>query len=146
MREFFKRQKAGFYISIMTIILALIGMFIYISNGHTAYYNDFNSRVIILTAIAVAVEIILIVMVQSIGEKQWLDISYLIVSVLLGITTMVFVSYRVESAAIIMGSSLEKGNIAAINALKQALIGVGFYFLAMISSLVGSFFSQKKAI
>jgi membrane-associated HD superfamily phosphohydrolase len=144
MKEFLKNQKAGFYTSVATMILAMIAMFIYIANGNTAYYNDFNSRVVILTVIAIAVEIALIVVARTVGEKQWLDIAYVIVPVLLGICAMTFISYRIESAGIILGSDLENGNTAAINALNQAFMGIALYILAMISKLVGSFFGQIK--
>jgi membrane-associated HD superfamily phosphohydrolase len=144
MKEFLENQKAGFYISIATIILALIAMSIYVANGNTTYYNDFNSRVVILTVIAIAVEIVLMAVSRIVGEKQWLDIAYIVVPVLLAITAMFFISYRVESAGIILGSDLEKGNITANNALNQAFMGIGFYFLAMISAIVRSFFSQIK--
>ncbi len=144
MKEFYKKQSVGFFFSITTIIIALLALLIYIKNGNNAYYNDFDFKVVILTVIAIAVEIALIISVRTIGERRWLDIIYLIVPILLGISAIIFISFRVESAGIILGSELEKGNAAASKALSQAFIGIGLYFLAMITSLIKSFFRQLK--
>jgi len=144
MKEFFQNKSTGFFFSIATIIIALIALFIYIQNGNNAYYNDYNPEIVILTIIAIAVEIIFIVLVQTIGEKRWLDFVYLISPILLGISAIAFISLRVKSAGIILGSDLEKGNVAASNALTQAFIGIGLYLIAMIISSIKSFFSQLK--
>jgi hypothetical protein len=144
MKEFMKKQSAGFYFSAATIILALTAMFIYVANANNAFYSDFKSLIVVLTVAAIAAEIAFMVITRVIGEKRWLNIVYLAVPVLLGITAMVFVSFRAESAGIILGSDLDKGNALATGALTQAFVGIAFYFLTMIISLIGSFFNQLK--
>jgi hypothetical protein len=144
MREFLRKQSIGSFLSIITIILSLIGMAIYISNGNSNYYHDFNSRVVILSVVAMAIEVVLMVMVRAVGEKQWLDVIYIAVPVLLAVAMITFLSSRIESAGIILGSSLEQGNMEAIRALTQAFIGIGVYLLAIIACMTGSFFSQLR--
>ncbi len=144
MKEFLKKQSSGFYFSIATIIIALIALLIYSLNGNSTYYNDYNSSIFNYTVIAIAVEIVFIVLVQTIGEKRWLDILYLVPPILFCISAIAFISMRVQSAGIILGSELEKGNVTASNALTQAFIGIGLYFLAMITSFIKSFKAQLK--
>jgi hypothetical protein len=144
MKQFLKKQSTGFFFSIVTIIVALIALLVYVKNGFNPYYNDFNSKIVILTIVAIVAEIIFIVLVETIGEKRWLDIMYLIPPILLGISAVAFISIRVESAGIILGSELEKGNALASNALLQAFIGIGLYLVAMITSFIKSFHSQLK--
>ncbi|MBW6471772.1 MAG: hypothetical protein K0B14_01505 [Anaerolineaceae bacterium] len=144
MKEFFKNQSTGFYLSIASIIIALIALLIYTLNGKSTYYNDYNSTILNYTLIAVGVEIVFLVLVLTIGEKRWLDIFYVVPPILFGIAAVTFISFRVQSAGIILGSELEKGNVAASNALMQAFIGIGLYFLAMITSFVKSFKAQLK--
>jgi len=144
MKAFLRKQSTGFFFSIATIVIALAALLVYIQNGNNAYYNDYNPEIVILTIIAIAVEIIFIVLVQTIGEKRWLDIAYLISPILLVISAIAFISIRVKSAGIILGSELEKGNVEANQALTQAFIGIGLYLFAMIISATKSFFSQQK--
>ena len=144
MKAFLRKQSTGFFFSIATIAIALTALLIYIQNGNNAYYNDYNPEIFILTIIAIAVEVIFIILVQTIGEKRWLDIVYVISPILLGVSAIAFISIRVKSAGIILGSELEKGNVAANQALTQAFIGIGLYLFAMIISATKSFFSQLK--
>lgn len=143
--EFLKKLRAGFFISMAAVVLAVIALFIYIANGNNAYYNDLNSVVVTITIITIIVEIILIIVTSIVGEKHFLDIFYVVVPALLGIAVLLFISSRVQSAGIILGSDLEKGNLIASKALNQAFKGVIFYFLAMIASMIGSFLRQSEA-
>ena len=38
--EFIKKQSAGFYLSLLTIILAFIGIMLYFGNCKTAYFSN----------------------------------------------------------------------------------------------------------
>jgi chromate transport protein ChrA len=139
-----KKLSAGFYFSLATIVIALIALFVYVRNGNGAYYNDFSAKIVILTVAAIVAEIVLIISARLIGERRWLDVVYLIAPILLGLSAVAFISIRVESAGIILGSDLEKGNVAASNALSQAFIGTGLYLVAMTTGVTRSFLGQQK--
>lgn len=98
----------------------------------------------LLSAVAVAIEIVHLVLTILMGEKRWLDILHIVPPVLLGYTMVGFLSARVASAGLILGSSLEAGNVTAHNALYQAFLGIGLYLAAIILSIVRSFMTQVK--
>ena len=144
MKKFLKKQSAGFFLSIAAIMISLIALLIYIINGLNAYYNDFNFKIVMLTIPAILIEIFIILLEHAFGEKRWLDVFHLIPPVLLAIAVVAFISVRVESAGIILGSELEKGNMVARQSLTQAFIGIGLYLAAMITSFTKSFYAQLK--
>lgn len=139
-----QKRSIGFYVSIVAAVVAVAAAVVYYLNGNNAYYHDFNTQIMLLSAVAVAIEIVHLVLTILMGEKRWLDILHIVPPVLLGYTMVGFLSARVASAGLILGSSLEAGNVTAHNALYQAFLGIGLYLAAIILSVARSFMAQVK--
>ena len=60
------------------------------------------------------------------------------------LAAVTFVSYRVESAGIILGSDLEAGNAKAMGSLMQAFAGIGCFLAASVFTGVSAFFRPVK--
>lgn len=128
----------------LAVILALAGIVVYWLNTHGGYYSDFAPGIAVCGAAGAAVLIVLKVLAVKTGEKQWMDILYILAAVLLSWAAVSFLGDRVESAAIILGSSLEAGNVLAKQSLFTAFAGVGCFVLGMILTGVAGFFTQQK--
>lgn len=144
MRNIKNRLSVGFYLSLLAIAATVAATVVYAINGNHAYYHDYNGKIVLLSVVVIALEILLPVLVCLIGEKWWFDIFYLLPLALLGHIVVSFIAARVASAGLILGSELEKGNVVAQSALSQAFLGIGLYFLAIVLSLIRSFMSQTK--
>jgi hypothetical protein len=135
---------AGTIFSCLTIVLALVGMFIYIANATTQYYNDLQAPVIFLSILAVVLEVVYMILSRTYGEKGIVDFFLPVAGAALAVAAVMWGGYRAESAGITWGSNLNNGNVVAVSALNQALAGVIILFLAMVSTIVGAFTKQVR--
>ena len=138
------KSGTGTIFLILTIALAAAGMILYGLNSSGSYYHDFKMPVILLGILGIGIILVFIVLSRRRGEKNWMDIFYPAAGIVLMLGAIIFVSYRVESAGIILGSDLEAGNAKAMNSLIQAFVGIGCFIVASILSGVAAFFSPVK--
>lgn len=141
-----KKQGLGTLFLVLAIVLSVAGVVLYWINTHGGYYSDFTGNIIVCAVLGIVVLVVIKVLAVVRGEKQWMDILYILAAVLLSWTAVSFLGDRVESAAIILGSSLEAGNALAKQSLFTAFAGVGCFILGMIMTGVAGFFSQQKDI
>lgn len=141
-----KKQGLGTVFSVLAVVLALAGIVIYWMNTHGGYYSDFTPSIIGYAAAGIVVLIGLKVLAEVKGERQWMDILYILASVLLAWAAVSFLGDRVESAAVILGSDLEEGNVLARQSLFMAFAGTGCFILGMLLTGAAGFFSQQKNV
>lgn len=141
-----KKQGLGTIFLVLAVILSLAGIVLYWMNTHGGYYNDFAVEIVVYAVLGIAVLIAIKVLTVFLGEKQWMDILYIVAAILLSWTAVSFLGDRVESAAIILGSSLEAGNALAKQSLFMSFASVGCFILGMLMTGVAGFFSQQKNI
>lgn len=139
-----KKQGLGTVFWTVAVILALAGIVIYWINTHGGYYSDFSPKVVVLALLGVMVLVFLKVLAVTVGEKQWMDSLYILAAIFLSCAAVSFLGDRVESAAVILGSSPEEGNILAKQSLFASFAGVGCFVLGMILTGVAGFFNQQK--
>lgn len=78
MKEYLAKKTVGFYISVLATILAIVGLVIYSSTSGAL------ALVYALIGIAIAVEVVLIVVSKVIGNKPVLNLASSICAVLMG--------------------------------------------------------------
>lgn len=141
-----KKQRLGTVFLVLAGILALAGTIIYWINTHGGYYSDFQVNTILYAIAGIVILIVLESLNKITGEYQWMDILYILAAVLFSWAAVSFLGARVESAAVILGSSLEEGNVLAKQSLFMAFGGIGCFILGMLLTGVAGFFDQKKQL
>lgn len=147
MLNFIKKQKVGFYLGVVTLILAIVAVSIYSANAKNAYFRDLQGGIIAMSVIAIILQAALLVLPQFLKGRM-ADILFAVgtvaVVMLLMASVMMFVGARVYDMAILYGSALEQGNDAAYAAMSNAIGGMVVYFIAILCSIVGAFFKTTK--
>lgn len=141
--SFLKKQSIGFYLTILTVILAVVGIIAYFINCNTAYFINFgvDGRIVSFGIIAIVLHIAFILGSEVLGSRKILDILPVASTVLLVITLVLFISSRANSIAAIM--TFDK-NAQTMSDLSSALVGIGVYLVAVIFSIISSFFKIVK--
>lgn len=139
-----KKITGGTVFSSLAFLLSIAGVIVYCVNASGSYYNDLRATVIFLGIISAVLIAGFQVMVRMMGEKKWMDLYYLVAAIVLAITVILYASVRVESAAVILGSDLEAGNMLAYSSLMLAFVGIGCFVLAMFFVGISGFFAQVK--
>jgi hypothetical protein len=140
---FIKKQGIGFYLTILTIILAAVGLMFYLINCNTAYFSNvgMDRGIVLGVVVALILQAVFIIGSESVGSKYYLDIFPVVSSMLLGFAFIVFVNIRVASIATIMTF---ENNAQTMADLSSALIGMGCLLMAWIIGMVASFFTVVK--
>lgn len=141
---FIKKQSAGFYLTALSAVLAVVGIAFYLVNCKTAYFANFgvNAVVVACAVLAVAVQIALIAASQVMGGKKALDVLFIAAAVLLAVAFVTFVGARVASIATIMTF---ENNASTMADLTSALVGLVCMVLAMVASIAASFCKVVKS-
>ena len=138
--EFIKKQSAGFYLSLLTIILAFIGIMLYFGNCKTAYFSNLgmNTTVVACLVLAMICEVIFLIGNETMGSQFVLDIFPILAAVLFMIGTVTFITTRVNGMAAIMTFTNNESTMADLN---HTIITIAICFVAFLFSVVASFFN-----
>lgn len=145
--SFIKKQSAGFYLCLLTLVAAVASFACYIVNCNTSYFSSLgtNSGVIGCSVAAVILELVILAGSQKTDGPSWLptvvDICYVVVAVLLVCAFGYFLSDRVNSIASIATFNQNAQNMAD---LMSAIVGIVLYFVAVLIGIVSSFFRVRK--
>lgn len=136
--EFIKKQALGFYLTLASAILAVVGVIFYLINCNTAYFTNkgVNATIIACLIIAVVLQLVFIVANQLVGAKPFLDIFPIIAAVLITVAAITFVGARVDDMATIMTFEY---NAQTMGDLSSALVGIVCCVIAMIIGIASSF-------
>lgn len=147
--DFLKKQRVGFIAYVIVALMTIATLSIYISNVNKPYYEDMRVNIIIMLVsalVAILVAVILSQLGDGKGIKIVVDISRVIATVLIIWAGVKFISMRVESFGYIFGSNLELGNEAAFDAGKQAILGIVFFIITWLLSIIASFLKVGKRV
>lgn len=141
--DFMKKQAAGFYMTLLTVILAAAGFIFYLINCHTSYFSNrgTDGKIIAFLAGAIILELLFIMGSEVTGSQRFLDILPVISCILLVLVFVAFLGSRVAGIASIMTF---ENNAKTMSDLSSALTGLVCCFLAMVLSMVSSFFKVVK--
>lgn len=141
--DFIKKQSAGFYITVLTVILAVAGVAFYLINCKTAYFRNLgvDKGLVACMILAIVLELALIVGSQILGAKIYLDILPVASAVLFVVALVIFISLRVNSIAAIMTF---ENNAQTMADLSSAITGMVLCLLAALFGIIASFFNIVK--
>lgn len=143
---FLKKQSAGFYVVLLTVIIEIVGAVLYYANCHTNYYSKYNMSIaiLILTAAAVVVEIGYVVLAQvfvaGVG-KYAVDMLPIIPAVLSMVAFVLFLDSRLNSIGSIITFEKSVSNMAD---LKGAIIAMVVYFGGVILATIATCLKVRK--
>lgn len=142
--KFFKKQAAGFYVTCITAVLALLGLVFYMVNAGTAYFANLgvDAAVVACLCVAAALYLVLLAASQKMGNHKALDALFVVASVLVAVALVRFGSSRVNGIAAIMTF---ENNAQTMADLSSAIYGLVFCGVAMLTGLVASFMKIVKS-
>jgi hypothetical protein len=141
--EFIKKQSVGFFMTLLALLLSSAGFIFYLINCHTSYFlnRGIDSKIIVSFLAAIILELAFILGTEILGSKIVLDILPVAVSVLLVIAFVAFLGSRVAGIASIMTF---ENNAKTMADLSSAMTGLICSFLALVLSIIASFFKVIK--
>lgn len=151
MLNFIKKQRVGFYGSIITCVFIIVSFALVIANGNQPYYGDTASLMGIVAMLIIA--LVLTIAHMIISEFDFADkrIGSILLPLLKAVACLLiivaginFAGERIESFGFIFGSNLEQGNESAFIAGGQAITVIEICIITWLISVVTAFFSVKK--
>jgi len=141
--SFLKKQSAGFFVTLLAIILAFVSVIFYLINCNTAYFATYGTdhSIVAMIIIAIVIEIAYITGSELVYSNLILDILPCASSIVLVLAFISFVQSRVNSIASIMTF---QNNAQTMADLSSAIIGMVFCFLAIVVCVISSFFRMVK--
>lgn len=137
-----KKQSAGFYLTAVSAVAALVGLIGYLVNCGTNYFVNLGiDYAVVGCAVAAVVLQAAYLLVAQKGQKIWMDILPVAVSVLLMVAMLLMVNTRVVSIAAVMTFENNAKNMAD---LTSAIVGIAGCLVAAIVSIVSAFFDVSK--
>ncbi|TCD54230.1 hypothetical protein EJ419_04100 [Alloscardovia theropitheci] len=145
--KFVKNQSFGFYLGILTIIAAIVGMYFYFVNSATATFGNIplNAVTVYGGVLAIVLELFVLIAGQFKANNGWLgvltDISCVAIAVLLVWGATVFFADRINLFAGVMTFNRNAQTLADMS---SALIGIAALFGSGALAIVASFFRVSK--
>ena len=138
-----KKVGAGLVLSVSTDLVTVLGLVLYMINCKTNYFinSGVNNAVVACLAVAAILEIVMIVASVKMGAKPVLDIIPGVCGVLTAYALIQFLGSRIAAIGSIMTFENNAQNMAD---LKGAIIGMIVCAVAMICTIISSFFKVVK--
>lgn len=143
---FLKKQSAGFFVILLTVIAGIVGAVLYYANCHTYYYSkyDMSITILALTAAAVALEVGYVILAQvfvrGIG-KYVIDMLPVIPAVLFMAAFVQFLDSRLTSIGSIITFEKNAGNMAD---LKGAIMAMVVYLAGVVLATTATCLKVRK--
>ena len=156
MLENFKKQRAGFYLNLLLVVLIVVSLILFGNNASLALFvaaSSINPGIflcLIISLICLLGSVIFAFLPAmsegtSLKAKRFIvDLLRVVSCVLLGLATVLLVGGRIENLGYYFGSDLYLGNGQAIAAVTQALACIIIFAISWVISLIAIFFSQEK--
>ena len=138
-----KKVGAGLVLSVITALVTVLGLVLYMINCKTNYFinSGVNNAVVACLAVDAILEIVMIVASVKMGAKPVLDIIPVVCGVLTAYALIQFLGSRIAAIGSIMTFENNAQNMAD---LKGAIIGMIVCAVAMICTIISSFFKVVK--
>ena len=138
-----KKVGAGLVLSVITALVTVLGLVLYMINCKTNYFinSGVNNAVVACLAVAAILEIVMIIVSVKMGAKPVLDIIPVVCGVLTAYALIQFLGSRIAAIGSIMTFENNAQNMAD---LKGAIIGMIVCAVAMICTIISSFFKVVK--
>ena len=139
-----KKMGAGLVLSVITVLVTIAGLALYVMNCKTNYFaktTGIDNKIAVCLAVAAILEIVMIAASVKAGAKPVLDIIPVACGVLTAYSLISFIGSRIAAIGSIMTFENNAQNMAD---LKGAIIGMIVCAVAMICTIISSFFKVVK--
>lgn len=139
-----KKMGAGLVLSVITALVTAAGLVLYMMNCKTNYFSrntGVDNTIVACLAVAVILEIVMIAASVKMGAKPVLDIIPVVCGVLTAYALISFIGSRIAAIGSIMTFENNAQNMAD---LKGAIIGMVVCAVALICTIIASFFKVVK--
>lgn len=140
--SFMKKQAFGFYVTVLAVIAAIVGLAFYFINSHTATFGNIalNQLTIAGSIVAIVLMVARVVLEQPKMSNPALsvisDVCCVVTSVLLMCSTTVFICDRVNTVASVISFAQNAQSTAD---LQSVIIGVAAMAVATVLSVIASY-------
>lgn len=137
-----KKLSVGFFLTVLSAILAVVGLIFYMVNANTAYFANLGVNAAIVGCAVAAVVLQAIYLGASRKGDNWvLGFCPIVACALLMLAFTNFITARVNGIASIMTFENNASNMAD---LTSAIAGIVFCLLAVVFGIVSAFFDASK--
>ena len=156
MLETIKKQRAGFYLNLVLVVLILVSTILFAINSALPLFTavaTINGGIyvcLILSLVFLLCSCILGIapFAKEGGAAKAKDLFIGLLRIaacaLLAVATVTFVGGRIENIGYYIGSDLYLGNEQAISAVTQSIAVIVFLAITWVLSLIAVFFAQDK--
>ena len=139
-----KRRGAGFFLTWLSILMAVDALISYLRNCRTHYFLSFgvDSKIVVLLLAGIALQIVLLVFSRPKFRVIGDVISVALPAIYMA-SLVAFLSARLTEIAFIFTF---ENNASNMSDLQSALAGIAFCMLAVIISLIAAWFDIRKDV
>lgn len=141
--NFIKKQAAGAYVTVLTLISTIVSIAAYLVNCKTQYFANLgiSGGIVIALLIAAVLEIIYVTGSGREDLKKYFDLIPVICGMILMIALLLLINARVASIATIL--SFQK-NAQTMADMSSAVVAIAACAIAAVFNMIGSFFKVSK--
>lgn len=132
MKEYFQNKTVGFYLTVLATILAIIGLINYASDERTA------TIVFALVGVAIAVEVVLVVLSGVLGNKPVLDLASSISAILMGAALTISFRNQLDAIGYVVSGLYTSDKIMPF------VYFVGFAAVSLVFYIIASYMKLTK--
>ena len=146
--NFIKQQSIGFYLTVLAVIAAAVGLaFCFINHGTSTFGNIALSPVTVAGGIVAIVLGLVVVVGGQFGTgnavmRAVVDLSFVIAAVLLVVAAVSFVADRVNTIASVLSFTQNAQSMAD---LQSVIYGGAGLLVAAVLTVLASYFKVRKA-
>lgn len=135
-----KGKSVGFFMTILSAIVTVMGLVAYIMNTRTDYFINLGVNYVV---VACAVAAIVLQVVHIVWRQPWSDVLAVLSPVLLIVATITLFSTRINGSAAIMTFQNTAQNMAD---LTGAIVAIAVFFIAVVIGVIASFFRHREGV
>lgn len=135
------KKGLGFFCSILTAVVALVGLVFYFINSNTNYFVGLGKDNIIIGGAVIGIALLCAWAFFGESTASWKDILPVLAPACLIVSALMLVNSRINGVAAIMTFENNAQNQAD---LKSAIVAIAALLIAALLATITAFFEVKK--
>ena len=136
-----KRALFGSIMTVITIVVAVVGLANYIMNSNTTYFSGLGKAPLVIGGAALGIAALVLWLVLGEPKASWKDILPMLAPVCLIVAALNLVNSRINGVAAIMTFENNAQNMAD---LQSAIVAIAALIAAAVLAVFTAFFDVKK--
>ena len=136
-----KRALFGSIMTVITIVVAVVGLANYIMNSNTTYFSGLGKDPLVIGGAALGIAALVLWLVLGEPKASWKDILPMLAPVCLIVAALNLVNSRINGVAAIMTFENNAQNMAD---LQSAIVAIAALIAAAVLAVFTAFFDVKK--